>query len=123
MARQPKVAGQPCETCNEPMIQGKNGEGYCKPCYIKWKNEEKQTVNLKEPVRDVDWDKIARGKVRHAFAVEAFKMKMSLDEETKKRINNWTDFVMGEQSQEKTIQVEPPDPESQTEISVDKIPF
>lgn len=115
MARQPKVAGQPCETCNVPMIQGKNGEGYCKPCYIKWKNEGQSSgtiANLKEPVRDVDWDKIAEGKVRHAFAVEAYKLGKTLDQGNITEINKWTAFVMGKKEEE-VIQVEdinPPQP-------------
>jgi len=28
-----------CKDCNTPMIEGKNGSLYCKPCYIKWKEK------------------------------------------------------------------------------------
>jgi hypothetical protein len=34
--------GEPCDDCGTPTIQGKNGYGYCKPCYIKWKNSKEQ---------------------------------------------------------------------------------
>ncbi len=112
---QTKVAGQPCPDCNELMIQGKNGGGYCKPCYIKWKNQTKDQPKPAKPAQqDVDWDKIARGKVKHAFAVESFKMKMALDQATKDRINQWTDFVMQEELP--TIQTE-------EQVETSEIPF
>jgi hypothetical protein len=41
-----------------------------------------------------DWDSIAEGKVRHGFAIEAFKMEKSLNSDTIKQINAWVDFVM-----------------------------
>lgn len=31
-------AGEPCDRCKTPTVQGKNGF-YCKPCYIAWKNQ------------------------------------------------------------------------------------
>lgn len=35
-----KQVGQPCPDCNTPFIQGAKG-AYCKPCYVKWANENK----------------------------------------------------------------------------------
>ena len=29
--------GEPCDVCGVPTVAGKDGNGYCKPCYIKWK--------------------------------------------------------------------------------------
>lgn len=93
-----KQVGQPCQDCNTPLIQGPTGV-YCKPCYIKWKKEGEEEVanssaNSKEPKNDVDWDKIAEGKVRHAFAVEAYKLGKDLDTSTIEIINGWVNFVM-----------------------------
>ncbi len=31
-----------CPTCGKAMVPGKNGKPYCKPCYIKWANENKK---------------------------------------------------------------------------------
>ena len=44
-----------------------------------------------------DWDKIAAGKVRHAFALAAFKMNWPLNEENKATIATWVKFVMDEE--------------------------
>ena len=41
-----------------------------------------------------DWDAIAAGKVRHGFAVEAFKMGKKLDKNTMDEIAAWVDFVI-----------------------------
>lgn len=44
-----------------------------------------------------DFDKEARGKVRHGFAIEAFKKDMPLDSHTIQIVNGWVDFVMKEE--------------------------
>jgi hypothetical protein len=31
-----------CKDCGSEMVPGKNGKTYCKPCYIKWVNENKK---------------------------------------------------------------------------------
>ena len=36
-----------------------------------------------------NWDKIAEGKVRHGFAIEAFKKEMPLSRETMDEIDKW----------------------------------
>ena len=41
-----------------------------------------------------DWDAIAAGKVRHGFAVEAFKMGKKLNKNTMDEIGAWVDFVI-----------------------------
>jgi|TARA_Y100000310_G_scaffold62378_1_gene57682 hypothetical protein len=41
-----------------------------------------------------NWDKIAEGKVRHGFAIEAFKKEMPLNKETMDEIDRWVYFVM-----------------------------
>ena len=41
-----------------------------------------------------DWDAIAAGKVRHGFAVEAFKMGKELDKQTMDEIGVWVDYVI-----------------------------
>ena len=41
-----------------------------------------------------DWDKIAEGKVRHGFAIEAYKLGYHLDKDTVDNINAWVRYVM-----------------------------
>tara|TARA_Y100001951_G_scaffold74906_1_gene61879 strand:+ start:2409 stop:2825 length:417 start_codon:yes stop_codon:yes gene_type:complete len=41
-----------------------------------------------------NWDKITEGKVRHGFAIEAFKKGMSLDKETMDLVDKWVYFVI-----------------------------
>ena len=97
----PKTVGQPCPDCGVPFIQGAKG-AYCKPCYIKWANEKKaaeQNVPFITPTEsakkdDKKWEEISRGKVRHGFAIEAFKMGKMLSLPTVAEINAWTDYVM-----------------------------
>ena len=38
MAKRIYQVGEPCDECGVPTVAGKDGTGYCKPCYIKWKN-------------------------------------------------------------------------------------
>ncbi len=54
----------------------------------------KQFKGASKKETDVDWDKIAEGKCRHGFALEAFKMCMPLNQETMNNINEWTEFSM-----------------------------
>ena len=44
--------------------------------------------------KEVDWDKIAIGKVRHGVALEAIKKDMVLDVKTDKWIKDWTNYIM-----------------------------
>ena len=32
--------GEPCDVCGTPTIAGRDGNGYCKPCYIEWKSKQ-----------------------------------------------------------------------------------
>ncbi len=41
MAKVQLAVGEACPDCGTPAIMGKSGGGYCKPCYIKWKNAQK----------------------------------------------------------------------------------
>lgn len=50
----------------------------------------KGEIEKKQP----DWGNIAQGKVRHAFALEAYKAGKTLDDETIKEINRWVNYVM-----------------------------
>ena len=42
MAKRIYQVGEPCDDCGISTIAGKDGTGYCKPCYIKWKNSQNQ---------------------------------------------------------------------------------
>jgi len=41
-----------------------------------------------------NWDKITEGKVRHGFAVEAFKKGMELNKDTMDEVDRWVYFVI-----------------------------
>jgi hypothetical protein len=41
-----------------------------------------------------NWDKITEGKIRHGFAIEAFKKDMELSEDLMKDIDRWVYFVI-----------------------------
>jgi hypothetical protein len=40
--------GEPCDYCRTPCIEGQYG-AYCKPCYIRWKNEKEA---MQKPTSD-----------------------------------------------------------------------
>jgi len=78
-----------------------------------------------KPEQRPDWDAIAEGKVRHGFALEAYKMGKPLNGETKLEINRWVRFVMegdfmaeGQGSGKGYVE-----PEDGREISVEEVPF
>lgn len=57
---------------------------------------------------DKKWEEISRGKVRHGFAIEAFKLGMSLDSKTANKILEWTEFVMsGKLEEEEFSTIDP----------------
>lgn len=67
--------------------------------YCSKTKEEYDTISdiqeeTRESAKTPDWDAIAEGKVRHGFAIEAFKLGMPLNDETKKFINEWIRYVM-----------------------------
>lgn len=63
----------------------------------------------KKQKNDVDWDEVSRGKVRHAFLLEAYKQGKQLNGELLMTINSWVEVVMtGEMPDE--IQVSDIDP-------------
>ena len=43
---------------------------------------------------DKKWQDSSRGKVRHGFAIEAYKLGLPLDVTTASQINSWTEYVM-----------------------------
>ena len=63
------------------------------------------------------WDKISEGKVRHGFAVEAYKMGKVLDLQTITQINNWVAYVMG-----KKIEVAKSEPMDTSDIQIQDYP-
>ena len=60
-------------------------------------------ITTKDVTTGPDWDKIAAGKVRHAFALAAFNMNWELNPKVKDTIETWVKFVMGKE--------DPPDSE------------
>jgi hypothetical protein len=84
MPRQNLAVGQLCPVCGTPAIASRDGSGgYCKPCYVQWKNSQPvKPTNYNPqipkpvytPVKETDWDKISWGKCKHAYLVETYKM-------------------------------------------------
>ena len=56
MANEPKVVGDLCPDCGTAMIAGRNGEGYCKPCYIAWANKNKPQGGSTEVPKATGYD-------------------------------------------------------------------
>jgi hypothetical protein len=69
MAKRIYQVGEPCDVCGTPTTEGRDGNGYCKPCYIKWKNASKEQQRPAQPVQTQarDFEAEARGKVRHGL--------------------------------------------------------
>lgn len=111
-----KQIGEPCAYCGKPLTQGKYGP-YCNPCYVNYKNSQ---GNKQTTIPTVSSD--AEGKVRHAFALEAYKKDKTLNVSTASEIDKWVNFVMNHKlAVSQTEQPEPP--QDLPEIQADDIPF
>ena len=53
-----------------------------------------QKTNSNNSSNSPNWDAIAEGKVRHGFAIEAYKKDEQLNSETMDKIDEWVQFVM-----------------------------
>ena len=128
MTNAPKVVGQLCPDCGTPYIQGKNGQGYCKPCYIKWKNGQD---NKSTQVGSRDYEAENRGKVRHGLICAFVEGKTA--EELKAQMPDFKlllmpleNLIMGEKKDDAASKpVVTPIPEIQEgeAINVEDIPF
>lgn len=56
--------------------------------------KEQFANKMDEQKEQAKWNKIAEGKVRHGFAVEAYKMGKTLDQDTIIEINKWVSYVV-----------------------------
>ena len=66
---------------NKPYTPNAPSNGFKKPWTpTRGPSQPFQSGSTFKPKEDVDWDKIAVGKCKHAFLIEAFKMGMPLDE-------------------------------------------
>lgn len=73
-----------------------------------------------------DWDEIAKGKVRHAFLLEAYKKDKHLNSELLTIIDGWVEAVMTGEMPEVSYNNLPPVgevPNGEQEIEVSDIPF
>lgn len=70
---------------------------------------KKATQATTKSVDQPDWDKIAEGKVRFGFAIEAYKKDKQLNQQTINEINDWTRFIMNVRED--------------TDINVEEIPW
>ena len=94
-----KIVGQPCTECGTPYTMGPKG-AYCKPCYIKWKNNTEAQATAKnvpfvtpgEIRKEKEQD--AEGKCRFHFALKAYELGLPLDVSTATTINSWVNYSM-----------------------------
>jgi len=56
--------------------------------------QAKAMSNIAIKTEEKKWEEISTRKVRHGFAIEAFKMGKPLNSETANEIISWTNFVM-----------------------------
>jgi len=61
---------------------------------VTWDVDKSDDKSFTEEYKAPDWDKIAEGKVRHGFAIEAYKLGYNLDQSTIDKINAWVHYVM-----------------------------
>lgn len=104
MAYPPKIEGQPCsDNCGGKNIKNpKTGKIFCEnKCWLKGQTNQSPPAqndfveNLTKAKEQEKWDSIAEGKVRHGFAIEAYKAGKQLTQATIEEVNNWTAFVIG----------------------------
>lgn len=101
MANQ-KIVGQSCENnCGGKYVQNpKTGKVFCEnKCWLNGgkpagTNEPFRTPGENKKAEEEKWEQISRGKVRHGFSIEAYKMGKTLDIQTKLEIDEWTNYVM-----------------------------
>jgi hypothetical protein len=83
--------------------QGFNS-GYKKPWTpTKGPSQPFQSGNQYKPKEDVDWDKIALGKCKFGFLIEAFKMGMALDE-AELKANLWANAAVKPVPKEQSVE-------------------
>ena len=97
----PKVVGETCQQCGvaKNVQNPKTGKVFCEAkCWLN--GQQGTTPQYSSPqapqaqIKPRDFDAEARGKVRHGFAIEAFKKGMALSPVTAAIIDEWTDFVV-----------------------------
>lgn len=115
MVYEEKIEGQTCPACQGKYVKSpKTGKVFCEnKCWLKGQ-ETSQPAYAPKPINptvEVDWDKIAEGKTRHGFALEAYKMGKTLDVTTATEINKWVAYVMsGKIGNQPVDATEPPAP-------------
>jgi reverse gyrase len=98
-----KIVGQLCPSCGGKYVKSPNtGKVFCEnKC---WLNQPQQSFKgqptqafkqqLVQEKQDEKWENIAERKVRHGFAIEAFKQGLELNVNTVAKIQSWVKFVM-----------------------------
>ena len=64
---------------------------------IEYSEENKDLLpqsKLTEEKKEVDWEEVSRGKVRHGVAVAYIGLKKELNEETEEEMNTWVNWIM-----------------------------
>ena len=133
MAEQ-KVVGQPCPDCGTAMIAGKGGEGYCKPCYIKWANKNKPQGGSTEVPKSngYDSDGQSQGNAKNIAGLWVANgiIKLEQFKEYCDKVYSYmpkkigaTQSGAGEKMKEAMDAVPKTQPEVDTDINVSDIPF
>jgi hypothetical protein len=93
----PKQNYGECKFCGaENVFNPKTGKVFCsEKCWLKTSSTSSRPVQTYQTAQTTpNWEEIGRGKVRHGFAVEAYKLGRKLDFNLTNEINDWTEFVM-----------------------------
>jgi|TARA_B100000315_G_C14527645_1_gene564610 hypothetical protein len=72
---------------------------------VTWDVSKSNDKSFTEEYKTPDWDKIAEGKVRHGFAIEAYKLGYNLDQSTAEKIDAWVHYVMVGEVQQVTEEI------------------
>lgn len=83
-----------CKFCGAPNIRSqRTGKVYCQnKCWLQ--NQPQGNFQPRPAPQKIDWQEISKGKVRHGFSIEAYKLGKQLNFETIREINDWTEFVL-----------------------------
>ena len=76
--------------------------------------------------KDPNWEEISKGKVRHGFAIEAYKKGLKLDSKTANEIIDWTNFVISGKLFERPASlpvIQRDEPTDEDILSAERIPF
>ena len=136
MSNAPKVVGDLCPDCGTAYIAGQRGEGYCKPCYIKWAEANKAGGNTgstaKPKASGYDSDGQSQGNAKNIAGLWVAHKIIKLEQfkEYCDKVYSYmpkkigaTQSGAGEKMKEAMDAVPKTQPEVDTDINVTDLPF